>query len=212
MNPMLDLLITNATSTTDCHIGIRDGRVVVPHDRAAPVGVLPAARRSIDTADRVVIPGGVDEHCHIQQVTGSWSSLADFTTATIAALWGGTTTGIDFGIPADRGKSPLEAAENKMRPAEAARWDVALHGAVTAWDHSVPWQRERLAVADGNLHMDTDFSPFGGLALAGWLSVAVCAGQVVLEDGVFADPGPTGRFIHRLGIREATATGAGSDN
>lgn len=87
----------------------------------------------------------MDGHCHIEQVTGSWTSLDDFETATIAALWGGTTTVIDFGIPADRGESPLEAAENKMRLAKAARCGVALHGAVTAWDDSVPWQLKRLA-------------------------------------------------------------------
>lgn len=64
MNPMLDLLITNATvvnanSATDCRIGIRDGRIVVLHDRATPVGALPAPHRPIDAVGRVVIPGGV---------------------------------------------------------------------------------------------------------------------------------------------------------
>lgn len=150
MNTVLDLLVTNATvvnSTTTFtgHIGIRDGRISVLFDADTPVEELPAARRTLDATGRVVIPGGVDGHCHISQVTGPYASLDDFETATVAALWGGTTTVIDFGIPADPDESPLEAAENKMRLAKAARCDVALHGAVIQWDDSVPWQLERLA-------------------------------------------------------------------
>lgn len=59
--------------------------------------------------------------------------------------------------------------------------------------------------------MGTDFSPFDGLPLAGWPSAAVSAGHVVIEDGVFADPGPTGRFLPRLGVREAAAGCPGGD-
>jgi dihydropyrimidinase len=147
---MLDLLITNATvvnstNTVTGHIGIRGGRISALFDADTPVADLPSARRSLDATGRLVIPGGVDGHCHIEQVTGPYASLDDFETATVAALWGGTTTVIDFGIPANRDESPLEAAENKMRLAQAARCDVALHGAVIQWDDSVPWQLERLA-------------------------------------------------------------------
>ena len=150
MSAMLDLLITNATvvnstHTVACHIGVRDRRISALFDAATAAEALPAARRSIDATGRVVVPGGVDGHCHIAQVTGPYASLDDFGTATVAALWGGTTTVIDFGIPAHRGESPLGAAENKMRLALAARCDVALHGAVVEWDDSVPRQLERLA-------------------------------------------------------------------
>jgi dihydropyrimidinase len=150
VSAVLDLLITNATvvnatTTVTGHIGVRSGRISAVFDAATPVEELPAARRSLDAAGRLVIPGGVDGHCHIAQVTGPYASLDDFESATVAALWGGTTTVVDFGIPADRSESPLEAAENKMRLAKAARCDVALHGAVIEWDDSVPWQLERLA-------------------------------------------------------------------
>ena len=58
-------------------------------------------------------------------------------------------------------------------------------------------------VVDGTaLHMGTDYSPFDGIKLAGWPSTVIAAGRVVLEDGKFIDPGPTGRFLKCLGVRE----------
>lgn len=146
----LDLLITNAvivnaTHTVTGHIGLLDGRITAIYDGGTPPDLLPDARRTLDAAGRTAIPGGVDGHCHIQQVTGSYPSLDTFESATIAALWGGTTTVIDFGIPASADESPLEAAENKLRLAQAARCDVALHGSVVEWDETVPAQLDRLA-------------------------------------------------------------------
>ncbi|WP_028279381.1 amidohydrolase family protein [Arthrobacter sp. H5] len=146
----LDTLITNAvvvnaTHTVTGHIGLLDGRIAAVYDGATPPDALPGALRVIDAAGRTAIPGGVDGHCHIQQVTGAHSSLDTFETATIAALWGGTTTVIDFGIPASPRETPLQAAENKLALAEVARCDVALHGSVVTWDETVPAQLDRLA-------------------------------------------------------------------
>jgi len=63
----------------------------------------------------------------------------------VAALWGGTTTIMDFGIPRDHSETPLDAAINKMALAERSRCDVGLHGSVINWDPSVPRQLEQLA-------------------------------------------------------------------
>jgi dihydropyrimidinase len=104
VSTMLDLLMTNATvvnstATQVCHIGVRDGRVAALYDGGTPVAELPSARRSIDATGRVVIPGGVDGHCHIEQVTGPYSSLDDFETATVAALWGAPRRSSTSGSP-----------------------------------------------------------------------------------------------------------------
>lgn len=150
MNTEPDLLITNAVivnagTTTRGHITAAGGRITAIYEQAQSPDNLPSGCRVIDAAGRTVIPGGVDAHCHVEQVTGSYKSLDTFETASIAALWGGTTTIIDFGIPANASESPLEAADNKMRLAEKARCDVALHGSVVQWDETVPAQLEKLA-------------------------------------------------------------------
>lgn len=145
---VLDLLITNATvvnatGRVRAHIGVTDGRIATMLAHYAEE--LPAARRTIDATGRLVIPGGVDPHCHVEQVTGAYKSLDTYRTATTAALHGGTTTIIDFGIPADRSESPIAALRNKLDLLEGSRCDVALHGSVIAWDDTVPEQLEEMA-------------------------------------------------------------------
>ncbi|MBJ7522001.1 MAG: dihydropyrimidinase [Solirubrobacteraceae bacterium] len=50
----------------------------------------------VDARGQYVIPGGVDPHAHVKITFGGVPSADDFTSATIAAAFGGTTTIIDF--------------------------------------------------------------------------------------------------------------------
>ncbi|WP_308467935.1 amidohydrolase family protein [Rathayibacter soli] len=150
MNAPVDLLIVNAvvvnsTHTMAGHIAVKAGRICAIYDVHTRPELLPLAGRILDAAGKLVIPGGVDGHCHVEQVTGPYKTRDTFESTSIAALWGGTTTIIDFGIPADRSESPLHAAEHKMNLAQVARCDVGLHGCVLKWDETVPAQLEAMA-------------------------------------------------------------------
>ncbi|MCX4091429.1 dihydroorotase [Nocardia sp. alder85J] len=134
-------LVVDATRTTTAHVVVDGGRITALVDARQPV---PQADRVIDAGGRVVLPGGVDGHCHVAQITGPYRTLDDYALTTSAALRGGTTTILDFGIPRDATETPLEAIENKLALARQARCDVALHASVIAWDPTVPAQLERL--------------------------------------------------------------------
>jgi dihydropyrimidinase len=56
------------------------------------------ADKIIDAKDRLVIPGGIDPHTHMDLPFGGTSSSDNFETGTIAAAHGGTTTIIDFAV------------------------------------------------------------------------------------------------------------------
>jgi dihydropyrimidinase len=54
--------------------------------------------KTIDANGRLVIPGGIDPHTHLDLPFGGTSSSDDFETGTRAAALGGTTTIIDFAV------------------------------------------------------------------------------------------------------------------
>ncbi len=92
----LDLTIRNgsvatAAETTRCDIGIVGEKVVAIADHLA------AGARDIDAGGRYVLPGGIDSHCHIEQLSGMGiMSADDFYSGTVSAAFGGTTTIIPF--------------------------------------------------------------------------------------------------------------------
>jgi len=93
---MFDLVIRNGTIATaadimQCDIGVQNGKITALGFDLAP-GVL-----EIDASDRLILPGGVDAHCHIDEpMSGNVVMADDFYTGTIAAACGGTTTVIPF--------------------------------------------------------------------------------------------------------------------
>jgi len=92
---MFDTVIVNGTVVTEaetmrCDIGILDGRV-------AALGTGLVGKQTIDATGLHVLPGGVDSHCHIDQVDPNNGFGAEsFVSGTTSALVGGTTTVISF--------------------------------------------------------------------------------------------------------------------
>ena len=122
-----DLVVRNArvataSDTFECDIGIRGGRI-------AQLGLaLDAGEREIDAANRVVTPGGVDAHCHLDQPMAPPLRMADgFESGTRSAACGGTTTVIPFAAQ-EKGQSLRAAVQDYHARAEGrAHIDYAFH-------------------------------------------------------------------------------------
>ncbi|MGH9323529.1 MAG: dihydropyrimidinase [Vicinamibacteria bacterium] len=92
----LDLVIRNgnlvtATEEVFADIGIAKGKIALLGKK------LEGGARTIDAEGNYVFPGGIDSHCHIEQVSSTGLLCADdFYSGTVSAAFGGTTTIIPF--------------------------------------------------------------------------------------------------------------------
>jgi dihydropyrimidinase len=84
-------LVVTAAETRSVDVAIADGRIAAIGNGLGPATTV------IDARGRLVMPGGVDTHCHVEQISGAGLMNADtFESATRSALHGGTTTIVSF--------------------------------------------------------------------------------------------------------------------
>src|SRR4026208_263987 len=75
------------------------------------------ADQTIDAGGKLVIPGGIDPHTHMELPFGGTEASDDFRTGTIAAAYGGHTTTIDLAVQY-KGQSLIEGVDNWHKKAE----------------------------------------------------------------------------------------------
>jgi dihydropyrimidinase len=160
-----DLVIRNGTVATAgdvirCDIGVRDGRIAALGDGLGP------ARSVIDATGRLVTPGGIDSHCHMdQQAWEGQETVDDFRSGTISAACGGTTTVIPFAMPI-RGQSLRAVVDDYHRRARGkALIDYAFHLVVSDPSAQVLGQDLPALIRDGCTSLKV-YLTYEGLALA----------------------------------------------
>lgn len=128
---------------------IKNGRIITATDdytadifiegeRVKAIGKdLPVkAKKEIDAARKLVFPGGIDPHVHLDMPFMGTFSSDSYETGTRAALFGGTTTVIDF-ILQKQGNSLQSALEEwKGRSDNNCLGDYSFHMAVTDFNEN----------------------------------------------------------------------------
>ena len=136
------VVTANATARADVLVeGGRVARLLAPGAYPGPVS------RRIDAANRLILPGGIDVHTHLDLPVGAFSSSDDFETGTIAAAFGGTTCVIDYATQ-DRGERLHDALARWMQRAEdKAVIDYGFHMIVVDLTDAVERELDDLVVS-----------------------------------------------------------------
>ncbi|RWI87929.1 dihydropyrimidinase [Mesorhizobium sp.] len=127
-NERLDLAVcggtvVTATDTMRCDIGIHEGRIVQLAN-----GLAKRAEQVINVEGKLVLPGGVDAHCHLDQQSPSGLRHADdFFSGTRSAAGGGTTTIIPFANQKKGATLRSIVEDYRLRALNRAVVDYAFH-------------------------------------------------------------------------------------
>lgn len=179
-----DLVLRNAKIATAADvfladIGIRGGKIDALGAR------LGKGDREIDVAGRIVTPGGIDSHCHIEQKSSTGVMTADdFFTGTRSAACGGTTTIIPFAAQ-HRGTSLRQVVKDYHACASPkAAVDYAFHLIVTDPTEQVLGQELPALIADGytsfKIYMTYDALKLDDKQILNVLAVARSEGALVM--------------------------------
>lgn len=97
---------------------------------------IPENVKVINAEGKYVIPGGIDPHVHMHlPISGGFSS-DDFRTGSRAAIFGGTTTLLDFVTPY-KSQSLAEALDQRKLEAEESITDYSFHVSPVDWHQGI---------------------------------------------------------------------------
>jgi len=173
-----------------------------------------SADKVIDAKNKLVIPGGIDPHTHLDMPFGGTTSADDFRTGTLAAAHGGTTTLVDFAIQS-KGQSIREALDVwHAKAAGKASIDYSFHMIVTDLsEQRVPEMKHlihnegitsfKLFMAYPGVLLADDATIYRAMSLAGEHGGLICmhAENGVVIDEIIAKAlaeGKTGPKYHAL--------------
>ena len=123
----LDLVVKNARVVTgsesfESSIGVEGGKIA-----SISPNLVPSGAEVYDAEGKIVIPGGIDAHTHMELPVTGTTSADDFYSGTVAAACGGVTTIVDF-VDTQPGQTLLGAlADYRKRADGKVAVDYGLH-------------------------------------------------------------------------------------
>ncbi len=123
------------------------------------------ADTTIDASGKLVFPGGIDPHVHLDLPFMGTFSRDNYETGTKAALFGGTTTVIDFAIQT-QGQSMFAALDEWNKKSENNSYgDYSYHLAVTDYNKNTQSEVKKLIEEEGITSFKTFMAYKGALMI-----------------------------------------------
>jgi dihydropyrimidinase len=177
----MSVLIRNGRIVTSSSDFIAD--IFVEGETISAIGrdLKVTAEREIDATGKLVFPGGIDPHVHLDMPFMGTFSSDDYETGTRAALFGGTTTVIDF-ILQTQGDTLYNAMNAwKGRAKDKAIGDYSFHMAVTDFNENVAKEVVDMIEKEGITSFKTFMAYKGALMIDDGQMVRLM--KVVKENG-----------------------------
>lgn len=161
----MSLLIKNGRIITAADDYVAD--IFIENDKISILGknLDIKADQVIDAKNKLVIPGGIDPHVHLDMPFMGTYSSDNYETGTSAALFGGTTMVIDF-VLQTQGKSLYSALnEWKGRSDGNAVGDYSFHMAVTDFNENTKAEIKDMIEKEGITSFKTFMAYKGALMI-----------------------------------------------
>lgn len=115
---MYDVLVKNgrvvtSDAVTEGNIAIKDGKIAA----VLAAGIEPEAEKVIDAAGKLVFPGAIDTHAHLNDPGYTWRE--DYEHGTAAAAVGGYTTIVDMPLQNEPALTNAELFDKKVEAVDA---------------------------------------------------------------------------------------------
>lgn len=123
---MYDLVIHDGTLVSST--GVNRVDLAIQGEKIIEIAPHLVGRERISAMGMLVLPGGVDPHVHLEMPTPATVTSDIWETGSKAALYGGTTTVIDFVEPGYDGQPLLEAFKERLKVAQGkSEVDFSFH-------------------------------------------------------------------------------------
>lgn len=121
--------IVTSTQTFNSDIYISEGKI---SQIGNSLNINEPISKTINAKGKYVFPGGIDPHVHMHLPTPAGFSADDFETGSKAAIFGGTTTLLDFVTP-QKGQSLIDALNKRKAEAKNSYCDYSFHMSPIEW-------------------------------------------------------------------------------
>ena len=134
--------VVTGTDTVRADVGIRDGKIMA-------VAASLSAPETLDADGLLVLPGGVDTHCHIEQLRADGTADEEtWESGSASCLAGGTTSVVTFSTQF-KGAGILAPLAEYRRRAARSMVDYSFHQIITDATDEVIWKEIPQIVAEG---------------------------------------------------------------
>jgi dihydropyrimidinase len=189
---------------------IKNGRIItVASDSVADIFIegekikvigknLPMkADKIIDATGLLVFPGGIDPHVHLEMPFMGTSSSDNYETGTRAALYGGTTSVIDFVIQKQGNSLQSALDEWRSKSDNNCVGDYAFHMAVTDFNPDTKKEIKNMIEEEGITSFKT-FMAYKGALMIDDLQMVELMKEVKLRGGMVTVHATNGDMIDNL--------------